>query len=266
MKKIISLVFSAIFLFLIACSSDDETPPAPAAPTIEVVRSPAEGPYKVGDNIEFTISLRTDPSVGIAAFVIDKEDKGIFSRSDYTSDGVNFTFTYSPILADLEGDEVVITFILTDNNLRQVTAVERFSVTQEYAYFQSDFAPNPSWDLVENVEVTSEDGTNVDITAQVSSGFGGPATVAFFAKNGTVLYNIDDSISFFDPNISTEQIVNAISNLSAEESLEISSANVTNQFPVVAKIRGKEVYAIISFANPGGSVWGYRKISEFAGR
>jgi hypothetical protein len=154
---------------------------------------------------------------------------------------------------------------MTDQNGLSVNAETSINVEVEYGFLQDNFLPNPSWDLVENVVVGSRDDSNADISLNVSSGVGG-STTTLIADNNTELYNPDSNLlRFLDPNITTEQIEAAIAGSTPEPNITVVGTGSTG-FPVVAKIRGQEVYIVFGFTGTTTTSIGYKKTSEFAGR
>lgn len=258
---------TCFLLFCISCDEEEEDP-APVAPTISVNSVSPDGPYLVGVDVSFQLELRTDVTTGIGSFTISQQGTEIFSKSDYTGNVVNQTFTYTTTRDDLEVGSTTFRFQLTDKNGGTLSTEVSIEVEVEYDFTVDVLRPEPAWDLVTNESIPDSSGERVDIFLESSGGFGGSMNT-FFSKNETVFYNVSESdINFFDPNISTAQIVAAIEGLPALESVVVTNS-VANppviNFPLIAKLRAKEVYTVIGFSTVAGSSWGYRKTAEDAG-
>ncbi|MEM8898729.1 MAG: hypothetical protein AAGC85_11520 [Bacteroidota bacterium] len=268
MKYLPSLVVVFLLLFLFSCGDEGDSDPAPSGPSVSLSTVSPQGPYLVGVDVTFQLELRTDVTIGIGSFTIDQGGTQLFSKDDYAGNVVNQTFIYKTTRADLESGGTTFRFTLTDKNGSSASQESSLEVEVEYDFQVDVLLPEPSWNLVTNQALSDSSGDNVDIFLESSGGFGGSINT-FFSRNETVFYNVEETdINFFDPNISTAQIVAAIDGLEALSSIVVtnSAANpsVIN-FPIVANIRGKDVYAVIGFSNVAGSTWGYRKVSEDAG-
>ncbi len=270
MKKAFHVIILACFIVNFwSCEENSDTPNETTDPTLSISSVAPEGPYGVNVDVEITLELRTDPKAGIQSFRALKGGAELFSRTNYTSNIVQFNFIYATTTEDLEMGIATFTFQLTDNDGKMATLETSIEIEIEYSFSVENFRPDPSWDMINNVNVNTETGDNVDVQAIIGSSFNG-TSITFMGQNGTAFYNVSpNDIDYFDPNISTQQIVEAIQGLTPSDILIISNpaANppIDNQFPIIAKLRGQEVYAIIGFSNLAGTMWGYRKTSEEAG-
>jgi hypothetical protein len=228
-----------------------------------------DGPYNVLDEVVFSCELRTDPAVGIQRFIITREGVELLNRDDFTTNGVDFTFTYTTSAEDVDLGSIALDFELIDNNDQQVNQSITIDVTIDFPFSVQTLLPNPGWDLVNNTAVTEAEGTNVDIFLIQQSG-PGTSTSYFVSKNDTRFYNITNpDINFFNLAATKEEVLAAIEGLPALDTVLISDINTgssTINLPIIAQIRGKDTYAIIDFSDPVGVTWAYRKESEFSGQ
>ena len=88
-------LFFCFLIFQLACSKDSSTDPGLTPTSIEVVCNRDKGEaFLVEEEIVFSITMTTDPRVGINNFAIRKAGSEVFSKSDYTANIVNFTFGF----------------------------------------------------------------------------------------------------------------------------------------------------------------------------
>ena len=257
-------IWSCLFVVsMLAACSEDSGELQPTIPSLSVSVSP-EGPYYFPDVIKFTCLIRTDPNVGIQVFKIHREGMELFSQNNFTSPGVDFEFTYRTTQEDVQIGVVKFRFELIDKSNRQVEQITTIEVMIEYPFMIEELRPDPSWDLVENHSLNETTGDNVDIFLHQETTVTNILT-AFVSRNDTRFYDITDlTLNYFNLEITTEDILSAIQTVDEVDSV-IISRNFENHLPIIAKLRGKDDFAIIDFSAQSGSSWGYRKTSEKSG-
>lgn len=243
MNKTIVAIVIATLISLIGCGEDEyinSIPSDPADPTIEVSTTPElPGDYAVGEAIEFSILLTTEQTIGIINFEISKNNQLLVQEEVFETGQETFNYTYITSWDDTQPTATPITFTLTDALGKTVATTETINVSVEYGYLNDRLIPVPGFNLVNNVQVNPDaDPINVDMVRQLLPEGGNE----YFSLSTTEYYPLSGALDFLEPNITTAQIEAAISG-----STPITSFMDANglAFPIVAKLRGKNEYALI---------------------
>lgn len=264
MFRLLNIVLLSIVVLFSSCGDDDSTPSTPSNPEIEVNSSATlPGDFGVDEQIDFSIILTADPSVGIANFVITKAGEELVNETSFGGNIVTFNYPYTTSWADAQSGSVALTMTMTDASGKSTSASATINVSVEYSYFNDNLIPIPGYDLVDNTTIDpATDPDKADLVR--TSIFGGGSLYA--SQSTTEYYPVAaSSVDLLDPNLTTSQIEAAISGISPVTSIEVANGQ---GFPFIAKLRGTTEYTVISEVDTTFNPvrLGYRKTSASAGQ
>jgi hypothetical protein len=247
-------------LFTYSCGDDEgSTPSAPSNPEIEVNSSAVlPGDFGADQQIDFSILLTADPSVGIASFVITKGSEALVNETTFGGNIVTFNYPYTTSWEDAQSGAAALTMTITDASGKSATTSATINVNVEYGYFNDNLIPIPGYDLVGNeVADPATDADVVDLFRITVFGGG----LEYSSQSTTEYYEIaSGALDILDPNLTTAQIETAIAGSEAVTTL--------TALPFVAKLRGTDEYTVISEIDTTFNPvrLGYRKTSASAGQ
>ncbi|MCB0547097.1 MAG: hypothetical protein KDD19_05875 [Phaeodactylibacter sp.] len=277
-RIIVLLMFICLILTCNDSSTGEQLQPVDPTITVTTDLGPADG-LCVGQVIKFTLELRSDPLAGIESLVIRKNGSEIARETSFSLANVNFSFDYKATNADLDVGEASFEFILTDNRQKIVSETAVIKVVTEFGFLVEGIQPRPSLNIVTNNLLDIEDGAEVDIRLVISSEGCGAGCLnykyTFVSGNGTRFYDVPFGgiVNIYENQMKQADVLTAVEGLPELEEIVVYSefvedfspnSGVLNRFPIVAKIRGKEEFAVIDKA-PGIGAFSYRKRGEFAG-
>ena len=262
MKRVL---FVSSFLIVFICSCEKEDPdPSVSPPGISVTCNQNKNEtFGVGQELIFSIAMTSDVNVGIARFTISKSGSELFSRSDYTTNLVNFEFGYTTIAEDVDAGDVVFKFELTDNNGTVASEEVTVMVAVDLPVTIQELAPNPGWNLVDDIAVDTTANENVDIL-QFSVQVDQFSTEVYWTSlNGGTFYDVSDqSINFFDINLSYGVLQSAIVGVTPQDTIQIAlqgPSSIPLPVPMIVEIRNGQELMLIDYSTVQASMVGYRK-------
>lgn len=274
-------MFSLLLLF--SCSKDDDASSS-GNPTINyTTTADLEQGVCIGQAVPFAIEVR-GAATGFAAnlFHVIQNNTDTLTTQVFLTSGLDFNFNFYPNSDDLAAGMAELELVLVNQDQSTISEVITMKVEAEFVFRIEDMIPGPSWDLVNNVAVSSEDGADVDVLLTVETEDCGPFCthyrMSFTSKNGTRFYNIPPldpsatTVNYYSNETKQQDVIDVVNNVTAVDQLVVFSdfsADVTptgalNNFPIVVKIRDSEEYAIIDYSFTVGEFI-YKKRSESAG-
>jgi len=275
-------LFALILLCSTACSKDDPGEDVLLPPSIEITSDkPAGSTVCIGEvvTLEFTFNA---PEV-IQSLTIERNGtETIADRSDVPVNEFTFSVTYQFNNQDLTNGTVTFFADVVDLNGEMASEDIQFDVVAEFAYTLEDIALTPSFDIANNVPVTTEEGDSVDIfflrETESCGSFCTYYRYTLVSKNATRFYNIPSQpdVNYTNNRFKQADVESIIAGVEAQTELvmfstypeDATATGALNNLPIVIQIRDSGEFAILDAdtSNNGDPKLRYRKRTEEAGQ
>jgi hypothetical protein len=252
-----------------------------APPSIEISSDRADGSTAcIGQQVNIDFKMFA-PATIMQFKIIKNGTTTLVERSDAPFNEFTFSTTYQFDNDDLDAGTVTLSVEVTDLENRMSSDQITFNVVAEFEYTNSGVVPRPSFDLANNVVVTTEMGDSVDIFFRRESESCGSFCTYFrytlVSRNDTRFYNIplQPDVTFVNNRFKQADVEALLTGLNAETEIVVFSSypedftatGSLNKFPIVAEIRGTGEYAVLDadLSSTGNPRLRYRKRTELAG-